>query len=302
MDLAAALRAFTRTVERGSITAAAQDLSLSQPAVSKHIANLERRVQARLLERSARLVRPTPEGQALYDASRSALASIDAAVEGVNAMTETMEGTIRLHAPSCIGGKYLHPFLMKFQRAHPGIAFELMLENRTVDLVFESFDMAFIQGRPSAQDLIVRRLGNARRVLVASPAYLKEHGPVDTLERLSQIPLVTTSRSVTAKNRLALLSRGVPRELDVRSILQSNDAHVVARTLLDGHAAGPVQYLMVADELAAGRLVQILPEWEVRPTELFLAYPSVRFMRPAVRAFADFVLDEMRNVEGIDKA
>lgn len=302
MDLAAALRAFTRTVERGSITAAAQDLSLSQPAVSKHIANLERRVQARLLERSARLVRPTPEGQALYDASRSALASIDAAVEGVNAKTGTMEGTIRLHAPSCIGGKYLHPFLMKFQRTHPGVAFELMLENRTVDLVFENFDMAFIQGRPSAQDLIVRRLGNARRVLVASPAFLKEHGPVDTLERLSQIPLVTTSRSITAKNRLALLSRGVPRELDVRSILQSNDANVVARTLLDGHAAGPVQYLMIADELAAGRLVHILPEWEVRPTEMFLAYPSVRFMRPAVRAFADFVLDEMRNVGGIDKA
>ncbi len=70
VDLAAALRTFTRTVERGSITAAAQDLSLSQPAVSKHIANLERRVRARLLERSARLVRPTPEGQALYDASR----------------------------------------------------------------------------------------------------------------------------------------------------------------------------------------------------------------------------------------
>ncbi|WAJ26130.1 LysR family transcriptional regulator [Antarcticirhabdus aurantiaca] len=302
MDLAAALRAFTRTVERGSITAAAQDLSLSQPAVSKHIANLERRVQARLLERSARLVRPTPEGQALYDASRSALASIDAAVEGLSAMTGSIEGTIRLHAPSCIGGRYLHPLVMRFQRAHPDVTFELVLENRTVDLVFENFDMAFMHGRPSAQDLVIRRLGLARRILVASPAFLDEHGPVDTVERLSQVPLVTTSRSMTAKNRLALLSNGQVLELEVRSILHSNDAHVVGRTLLDGHAAGPVQSLLVTDDLRSGRLVRILPDWEVRPTELFLAYPSVRFMRPAVRAFSDFVLAGIRTVDGLDRA
>lgn len=300
MDLAAALRAFTRTVERGSITAAARDLSLSQPAVSKHIANLERRVHARLLERSNRLVRPTPEGQALYDASRSALASIDAAVEGLNSVSGTIEGAIRVHAPSCIGGKYLHPMLMRFQEVHPGVSFELMLENRTIDLVYENFDMAFIHGRPSAQDLIVRRLGMTRRVLVASPAYLERYGPVETLERLSEIPLVTTSRSMAAKNRLALLSKGASTELEVRSILQTNDAHVIARTLFDGHAAGPVQYLLVSEEIANGRLVHILPDWEVRPTELFMAYPSVRFMRPAVRAFSDYVLNHIRSVEGLD--
>lgn len=302
MDLAAALRAFTRTVERGSITAAARDLSLSQPAISKHIANLERRVQTRLLERSARLVRPTPEGQALYDASRTALASIDAAVEGLQAMTGTIEGTIRLHAPSCIGGRHLHRYIVEFQREHPGVIFELVLENRTVDLVFENFDMALMNGRPGGQDVIIRRLGMARRILVASPTFLEKHGPVETMERLAEVPVVTTSRSMTSRNRLALLSEGVPTELDVRSILQTNDAHVVARTLLDGHAAGPVQYLLVADELADGRLVHILRHIEVRPSELFLAYPSARFMRPAVRAFADFVLDRLRQVEGIDKS
>ena len=302
MDLAAALRAFTRTVERGSITAAAKDLSLSQPAVSKHIANLERQVRVRLLERSARLVRPTREGQALYDASRSALASIDAAVEGLHSMTGTIEGTIRLHAPSCIGGKYLHPRLLEFQRVHPGVDFELMLENRTVDLVFENFDMALIQERPSAQDLIIRRLGVARRILVASPAFLEEHGPVVTLERLSEIPLVITSRSSIAKDRLALISNGSPIEVKVRSILHSNDAQVVSRTLLGGHAAGPVQHLLVADEIASGKLVHILPDCEVRPSELFLAYPSVRFMRPAVRAFTDFIMEDIRTVEGITKA
>lgn len=83
MDIAAALRAFVRTVERGSVTAAARDLSVSQPAVTKHLRNLERHVGARLLERSSRMVRPTVQGKALYEASRSALSTIDAALEGV---------------------------------------------------------------------------------------------------------------------------------------------------------------------------------------------------------------------------
>lgn len=302
MDLAAALRAFTRTVERGSITAAARDLSLSQPAVSKHIANLERRVQARLLERSSRLVRPTPEGQALYDASRSALASIDAAVEGASAATGMIEGTIRIHAPPCVGAKHLHALVLDFRRIHPGVTFELALEARTVDLIYENFDMAVVQERPAAQDLIIRRLGIARRILVASPAYLDRHGSIDTLQRLAEVPLVTTARSLTTKNHLLLTRNGIATELEVRPILQSNDAHVVAQTLLDGHAAGPVQSLMVTDELAERRLVRILPEWEARPSELFLSYPSVRYMRPAVRSFADFVLDRFKSVEGIEKS
>lgn len=77
---------------------------------------------------------------------------------------------------------------------------------------------------------------------------------------------------------------------------------MVARTLLDGHAAGPVQHLLVADEIAAGSLVRILPDWKVRSTELYLAYPSVRFMRPAVRALSDAILENLRGVEGLSKA
>lgn len=300
MDLTAALRAFARTVERGSLTAAARDLSLSQPAVSKHIANLEQRVRVRLLERSARVVRPTPEGQALYDASRTALAAIDAAVEGLHSEAGRIEGGIRVHAPSCVGAKHLHPTLMAFQRQHPHVVFDLVLETRTIDLVFENFDMALIYGRPEAQDIVIRRLGLVRRILVASPAYLAKHGPIDSPGRLADMPLITTARSLSPQNRLTLQSNGSQVDVEARALLRTNDAHVIARTLLDGHAAGPVQHLLVADDLASGRLVRILPDWQVRPTELFLAYPSVRFMRPAVRAFADFVIREIRSVEGID--
>lgn len=160
MDIAAALRAFVRTVERGSMTAAARDLSISQPAVTKHLRNLERHVGARLLERSSRIVRPTTQGQALYDASRDALVTIDAALEGVRRDMGAVEGNLRIHAPSCLGAKHLHGIIATFQRERRGVTADLILDNRDVDLIHENFDLAIKYGRPTGNDLIIRRLGS----------------------------------------------------------------------------------------------------------------------------------------------
>jgi DNA-binding transcriptional LysR family regulator len=301
MDLAIALRAFVRTVERGSVTGAARDLAVSQPAVTKHLRNLERHVGARLLERSSRIVRPTPQGQALYEASRSALASIDSALEGVRRDMGAIEGPLRIHAPACLGAKRLHPIVMAFQAEHPAVTVDLVLENRNVDLVYENFDLAVKYGRPEGQELIIRRLGLVRRILVASPDFLARVGPVDSLERLSAIDIVTTPAVVSPRDMLVLHRGGETLEVQVRARLRTNAAEVIAQTLLGGHAAGPVQHLFVTEDLAAGRLVRILPEYEVRPSEAFLAYPSVRFMRPVVRAFTDFAVPALRSIEGIDE-
>lgn len=301
MDLAIALRAFVRTVERGSVTGAARDLAVSQPAVTKHLRNLERHVGARLLERSSRIVRPTPQGQALYEASRSALASIDSALEGVRRDMGAIEGPLRIHAPACLGAKRLHPIVMAFQAEHPAVTVDLVLENRNVDLVYENFDLAVKYGRPEGQELIIRRLGLVRRILVASPEFLARVGPVDSLERLSAIDIVTTPAVVSPRDMLVLHRGGETIEVQVRATLRTNAAEVIAQTLLGGHAAGPVQHLFVTEDLAAGRLVRILPDYEVRPSEAFLAFPSVRFMRPVVRAFTDFAVPALRAIEGIDE-
>ena len=114
MDLALALKAFVRTVERGSLTAAAKDLGVSQPAVTKHLRNLEAHVGARLVERSTRVVRPTPLGLTLYEASQPALASIEAALEGLRRNMGSIEGLLRVHAPTCIGARHLHAIVMEF--------------------------------------------------------------------------------------------------------------------------------------------------------------------------------------------
>lgn len=300
MDLAVALRAFLRTVERGSVTAAARDLGVSQPAVTKHLRNLEQHVGARLLERSARLVRPTPQGQTLYEVSRSALASIDSALEGVRHDMQTIEGPLRIHAPSCIGGRHLHGVVLAFRERHPGVTVDLVLENRTIDLVHENYDIALRYGRPEGQDLVIRRVGFVRRILVASPDFLGLVGGVETPTRLGEIDMVMGTATLAPRDRLLLLGDGDPCEVAVRSVLRTNDAHALIETLLAGHAAGVAQHLLVASHLADGRLVRILPEYQARPAEAFLVYPSVRYMRPAVRAFTDFAAPRLQAIDGVD--
>jgi DNA-binding transcriptional LysR family regulator len=300
MDLTAALRAFVRTVERGSISAAARDLGVSQPAITKQLKNLEHHVGARLLERSTRVVRATPVGQNLFDSSRPALATIESALEGVSRDMGEIEGLLRIHAPSCIGAKHLHRIVTEFQDKFPRVTVDLFLEDRRVDIVYDNFDVALKYGRPDGQDLIVRRIGRVRRILVAAPRYLKRAGNIKTLEDLREAELITTAAVLTPRDSLKLVREGQTTEVTVTPVIRTNNAHVLESTLLSGRAAGPIQQLLVAKELAAGKLVRILPDYEVDSTDAYLAFPSVRHMRPSVRALTDFIVPALRKLEGIE--
>ncbi|MDY8107586.1 LysR family transcriptional regulator [Fulvimarina sp. 2208YS6-2-32] len=299
MDVTSALRAFARTIERGSMTGAADDLGVSQPAISKHLANLERHVKARLLERSPRHVRATAAGQALYEATRSGLAAIDAAMEGIRVETGAIEGSLRIHAQSCVGGKVIHPIVMAFQRDHPNVSVDLVLENRAIDLVFDNFDMAIRYSRPENQDVVVRKIGTVERLLVASPAFLDAVGGIDSPGRLEGMKLVTTAQVISPRKMLTLTRNGVHREIPVQPFLHTNDANVILNTLLAGHACGPIQTLFAGEALRDGRLVRVLPDYAVSSAEMVLAYPSVRFMRPVVRAFADRLIADIKSIDGV---
>ena len=301
MDLALALRAFVRTVERGSVTAAARDLAVSQPAVSKHLRNLEAHVGARLLERSARVVRATPQGRRLYEACQPALVSIDAALEDSKREAGRIEGRLRVHAPTCIGTRHMHPIVSEFQTNHPGVAVDLFLEDRVVDVVHEEFDLALRYGRPEAQDVVVRRLGFVRRILAAAPSYLARAGRLDEPRQLAELDFVTAVGAHTPRDVLVLHHDGGTLEVPIRPILRTNNAQVLITALCEGQGVGPVQHPLVAAELASGRLVHVLQPYSIRSTEAFLAYPSVRYMRPVVRAFTDFLVPRFRAIEGIGK-
>ncbi|RWP54619.1 LysR family transcriptional regulator [Mesorhizobium sp.] len=299
MDINTALRAFVRTVEKGSVTGAARDLAISQPAVTKHLRNLERHVNARLLERSSKSVRPTAHGMTLYEVSRNALASIDAAMEGVRRDMGEIEGSLRVHAPSCLGAQHLHGMIMQFQDEHPAVTVDLVLDNRNVDLIYENFDLAVRYGKIEGQEVIARRIGWIQRILVASPEYIKRAGPIETLEGLSERGIVATTAILSPRDSLTLCQDDFTIEVTVRPVLKTNSAQVLTSSLLAGRGVGPVQVNLVSRELSEGLLVRVLPDYVVNPTEVFLTYPSTKFMRPVVRAFTDFVVPKLRSVEGI---
>jgi DNA-binding transcriptional LysR family regulator len=302
VDLNTALKVFIRTVEKRSITGAARDLGISQPAVTKHIVKLEKYVSARLLERSSKSVHPTVHGMELYEASRQAIASIDAALEGVRLNMGEIEGNLRIHAPSCIGARHLHGIVMDFQDRHCGISIDLVLDGRTVDLVYENFDLALRYGKIDEQDVIARRIGWVQRILVASPKLLEEVGDITAPQQLSDLNVISTFTMLSSKNTLSLVhfDKSV-EEVLIKPILKTNNANVIVDALLRGRGIGQVQRNLVTDLLASGDLVRVLPDYSVKSTEAFLAYPSTKFMRPVVRAFADFVMPRLRAIEGISQ-
>ncbi|MCD1633404.1 LysR family transcriptional regulator [Martelella mediterranea] len=300
MDINAALKAFVRTVERGSITAAARDLGISQPAVTKHIRNLETRLNARLLERSPKNVRVTAQGAELYESCRHALASIDAALEGVRLDGGAVEGALRIHAPVCIGEKHVHGIVMDFLDAHPKTNVELLLENRQVDLIHENFDIAIRFGRIEGQDVIARRIGWLQRILVASPEFLDANPSVDAPEQLCDVALVATKNVLEKRNELQLVGDASETvNVNVTPLLTTNSAQVLLKSLLSGRGIGTIQTNQIIDEIRDGRLVRVLPNYALKPIAASFTYPSTKFMRPVVRAFTDFAITRLRGIPGI---
>lgn len=299
MDLNA-LRAFVRTIERGSVTGAARDLAISQPAVTKHLRNLERHVSARLFERTSRSIRPTSHGLAFYESSRTALAELDAALEGVRRDMGAIEGTIRIFAPSCLGSHQLYELVATFQAEHPDVVVDLILDMRQVDLVHENFDLAVGYTRPEGQETIVRRVGSVRRIIAASPDLLDRCEPIEKPGDLSTLNLVATTTVLSSRNTISLCRAGEIFEINVRPTLKTNNAQVLIKALWAGRHIGPVQTILVLDDLASGKLVRVLPEYEVKTNDVYISYPSTRYMRPAVRAFVDFLIPGLKAVEGID--
>lgn len=299
MDLTSALRTFVRIVERGSLTAAARDLGISQPAVSKLLRNLEAHTGARLLERSSRAIRPTTQGLRLYEASGGALSAIDAAIEGARSDVGAINGKLRLHGPACVGERHLHRIVMNFQDKHPDVVVDLTLENRSVDLIHENFDLAIRMGRPTDQNLIVRRIGFSQRILVASPNYLAQRGSIRSRRAISEHDMIVTDASLSRGGLLSLCKGNVVWDISVRPKLTTNNAQVLIDAIKAGRGIGTAQVLLVTVELKSGELIRVLPQYEIKPTELFLTYSSSKFLRPTIRAFIDFAIPALRKIEGI---
>jgi DNA-binding transcriptional LysR family regulator len=145
-------------------------------------------------------------------------------------------------------------------------------------------------GRPTDQNVITRRIGFSKRLLVASPEYLARRGPVRSRGDISNHDLIVTNASLARGGILSLCKGETTTDIAVRPKLTTNNAQVLVDALKAGRGIGTAQVLLVADELKQGRLIRVLPEYELVPTELFLTYSSSKFMRSTIRSFIDFAV------------
>ncbi len=284
MDRLDDLAAFVAVLESRSLAAAGRKLRRSPPAMTRALARLEEHVGARLVERTTRRLTPTEAGRRLAERARDVLSGYADAVREIAAAP--VRGVLRVTAPLVFGRRHVTPIVASFLDAYPGIRVELVLHDRNLDLVGEGIDVAVRIGRLSESSLIVRRVGEVRRVLVASPTYLAGR---DTIRAPSDLARHDVIFVATRPGPLEWRFRGPGRDrvvrLEPRLIVNEVDAMLFA--LRAGRGVGrPLSY-QVADDLAAHALVRLLPELEPPPLPVQLVVPSARHLATKTRAFLD---------------
>jgi DNA-binding transcriptional LysR family regulator len=285
-----AMQAFRRVVELHSFGAAARSLQITGGAVSKLVAQLERDLGVRLLHRTTRSVSISSEGEMFYRDAVRILDEVDAAAEAVRGESSAPGGRLRVSLPTSFAIAWLAERLPGFMQAHPQIELDLVLNDRHVDIVQEGFDCAIrIATQLPDSTLVARRLGSVQRLLVASPAYLDVAPPLDQPQDLGTHACLVYSQD------------GGPVEWPLRGTapfrtsgyVRANNSVMLRDLLLAGMGLTLTPHFVVADLLASGRLVELLPAHRPTAHGVFGVVAHPRHVSKKVAAFLDFVGNQL---------
>jgi DNA-binding transcriptional LysR family regulator len=298
MDQLGAMRTFIRVAELGTLSAAARELGLTQPAVSQQIAALERHLTIRLFHRSTRQLALSEGGETYYRHAQQILQAVDEADESAGALSSTLQGNLRIHAPVGFGQMHLAPVVFDFQRQHPDLTTELVLDDRLSDLIAEGVDVAIRFGAMKSSDLIAQKLGSFERILVASPDYIAAHGSPHTPDDLIKHRYIRFIWSPQGE-AIPLIGPQGPVDVPVRSIFRANNAFVLNEALCAGLGIGGAQLPLVQPLIDNGKLVQVLPDHVYAPMDIHVVYTSSRFVPRKIRAFIQHLMTAMKAVPGL---
>jgi DNA-binding transcriptional LysR family regulator len=284
MDKLRAMTSFVRIVDRGSLTAAAADLGVSLPSMVRTLASLERGLGVTLLNRTTRRIHLTDDGRQYLDRCRAILGQVQEAEATLHSRRAAPRGRLAVTAPVLFGHRYVAPLMNEFLRRHAEVSGELLFVDRVVNLVEEGIDAAVRIGQLPDSSLVAIPLGKVRRVMCASPAYLRTHGTPRRLEDLGG------HRGVRVTG-LAPAPRG---KVALASVLTCNQADAAIEACAGGLGVGSFVSYMVAPLVRAGRLKYVLEDFEVEPLPVSFLYPQSRQLSPTVRAFADLCVKKLR--------
>lgn len=282
-------RIFERVAALKSFTAAARALGLPKSNVSRAIAKLEGELGTRLFQRTTRDVGLTLTGEALLERSAEITTALHETLAYVRGLSGQPRGVLKVSAGMGFGVNVLAGQLPDFLLRYPEIHIALDLESRAADLVGEAVDVAVRLGPLPDSDLVVVKLGEMRRFLCASPAYLARSGTPASLHAVSEHDTIEMP-SPDGRIRPWVFSRGEEvARIDHKPRISVNEALTISRLVLNGAGIGVLSGYICGPHLAEGRLVHLFPEWTAPPVEVSLVFPSRRQLSPMVRAFVDFM-------------
>lgn len=291
LDQLTSLKVFCEVVEAHGFSAAADRLSMSAPMVSKHVAQLERSLGARLLHRTSRRMSLTEAGTVYFEQCKVALDTLQGAEASIGHSTQTPRGQLKLSAPVWCANRRFAEILRAYRDRYPEVVVDIRLENRKVDLAAEGFDLALRATREPSTHLIARPLCPVPFLLVASPACLKRHGTPQGPEDLARLGLIAPSYL----NIEGMEIQGPGGKARVRStvVMKSDDTTLSYHAVHAGLGFAYLPEWLVADDVASGRLVHMLPNHSAPCPTLFAVYTSRQYLLPKLRSFIDHLRDAL---------
>lgn len=302
------MHTFVRIIESGSLSAAALQLGTTQATVSRRLKTLEDLLGTRLLLRTTHAMKLTDDGERCYQHARGIIGNWAALEDELKNAEDDPVGILRVRAPHAFGQDQLIAPLTSFLNHHPKLAIEWTLNDKSPDFIGENIDCAIHVGPDIDPTCIAVPLAEVPRIVVATPELLNHHPDMTHPSQLASLPWVALS---TFYRREVTLTHGQTHEpvsFTISPRLSSDSLYAVRRTVLNGIGAGIVSAWVVLEDLAQGRLVHLLPEWQVSPLPMYLVYPYARYYPARLRKFLSLMreampeLAGMRRIEGNKKA
>jgi DNA-binding transcriptional LysR family regulator len=288
MDRFLEMQTFAAVVDAGSFVKAADVLGLPKAAMSRYVGDLEARLGVRLLHRTTRRLSLTDEGQVFYARSKELLAGVDEAEAEITSRSGAASGLLRVNAPVTFGIRHLAPLWGQFREHYPKVSLDVTLADRVVDLVEEGYDLAIRIATLPSSTLVSKRLASTRMVLCASPQYLLARGVPQHPADLAAHAVMTYSYWSTG-DEWHFDGPDGPVSVKIKPCMHTNSGDTCRAAALAHQGIILQPTFLVGDDLAAGTLVELMPEFRSIEIGIYAVYPTRKHVAPKVRALVDFL-------------
>jgi DNA-binding transcriptional LysR family regulator len=292
MDRMMDMRALVGVVDSGTFNGAAKRLKVSPAMITSHINSLEERLGIQLLSRTTRKVNLTEAGRTFYERCTRILAEVDEAESIASALQVTPRGTLRLNTSVALA-RLVAPLITEYVKLYPEVAFDLVMTDRMADLVEKGFDLALRAGPLPDSSLMARRIGLGRLVLCASPAYLVEHDAPTMPADLAAHNCLLALNSFPDSGWRFIGADG-EHNITATGNLRTNSVEALRMAALAGQGIALLPAVIIAVDIRAGNLVQLLPEFRTNEAVIQAVYPSNRYLSAKARTFIDFLIRRLR--------